>query len=164
MAVVCELDESSGFGIDIWEYRWLGELRSLRNGYLRGLINAFLGPAAPVTLYFFVRTFRHWHLPVQSQAPTPRWQARSAPVRKRRSAICGKDSPKRYAVVNPAIPAPTIQTFARVSSSKLGGFGLSSVCCQNDWVPRGSFIPLPRTQSRLEQLSKIAPTTEESFA
>ena len=70
------MNRAAILGVDVREYRGLGKLRGFRNVDPRGLIDAFLGPVAPVTLCFFVVTLYHSHLPVQSQAPTPRWQGR----------------------------------------------------------------------------------------
>ena len=90
------MNRAAIFGIDIRKDRRFGKLDWLGNGRLRRWIGAFLGPAATVTTCsFFATILDHLHLLV-AQVPTPQWQGRSAPDRKRRSVIRGKDSPKSF--------------------------------------------------------------------
>ena len=87
------MNRAAIFGIDIRKDRRFGKLDWLGNGRLRRWIGAFLGPAATVTTCsFFATILDHLHLLV-AQVPTPQWPGRSAPDRKRRSVIRGKDSP-----------------------------------------------------------------------
>ena len=90
------MNQAAIFGIDIGKDRGFGKLDWLGDGRLRGGIGAFLGPAATVTTCsFFATILDHLHL-LAAQVPTPQWQGRSAHVRKRRSVIRGRDSPKSF--------------------------------------------------------------------